>query len=118
MSDAYIETTILADLLLKPNSPKHARAKASLARYENTLLPVYSIKEWKAGPLKNFAYIHEKLVLTTSFADKIQAIAALAHLSYLKPTSMEALAAAGQKVKKQPRNYTALGSTDSENAAS
>jgi len=118
MSDAYVETTILTDILLKPNTLKRKRARAAFAKYENTLLPVYSIKEWKAGPLSYFAYVHDKLVLTQSWADTMQAIAALSGLSYRKATSMEALAAAGQVAKKQPTRYAGLGSTDKENADS
>lgn len=118
MSDAYVETTVLTDILLKPKSPKQQRAKAALAKYANTLLPVYSIKEWKAGPLNYFAYLHDKLVLTQSLADTIQAIAALPRLGYLRATATEALAAAGQVAKKQPRKYAGLGSNDKENADS
>jgi len=118
MSDAYVETTVLTDILLKPKTPKQERAKAALTRYENTLLPVYSIKEWKAGPLHYFAWLHDKLVLTQSLADSVQAIAALPRLGYLRATSMEALAAAGQVAKKQPKKYAGLGSTDEENADS
>jgi hypothetical protein len=118
MSDAYVETTILTDILLKPKTLKQKKAKAALARYGNTLLPVYSIKEWKAGPLNYFAYLHDKLVLTESLADTIQAIAALPRLGYLRATSMDALAAAGQIAKEQPNRYAGLGSTDKENADS
>jgi len=118
MSDAYVETTILTDILLKPNTLKRARAQAALARYENTLLPVYSIKEWKAGPLSYYAYLHDKLVFTQSFADTIQAIPALPRLGYRRATSMDALAAAGQVVKKQPAKYVNPGTTDKAHADS
>jgi len=114
MPDAYVETTVLTDLLLKPNTAKQQRAKAALKRYESTLLPVYSIKEWKAGPLHYFAYLHDKLVLTQSFADTLQAVAALPRLGYLRSTSVEALAAAGQLSKRQPIQPTVLGSNDRE----
>lgn len=118
MSDAYVETTILADILLKPKTPKQERATAALARYENTLLPVYSIKEWKAGPLHYFAWLHDKLVFTQSLADTIQAIAALPRLGYLRATSTEALAAAGQVAKRTPKKRAGLGVTDQESADS
>jgi hypothetical protein len=118
MSNAYVETTVLTDILLKPNTQKRKRAQAALARYENTILPVYSIKEWKAGPLNYFAYVHDKLVLTQSLADTIQAIAALPRQGYLRATSTDALAAAGQISKKRPRQYAGPGSTDKENADS
>jgi hypothetical protein len=116
MSDAYVETTVLTDVLLKPGSPKQQRAKAALARYEHTLLPVYSIKEWKAGPLSYFAYLHNKLVFTRSLAGTLQAVAALPRQGYRRATSTEAIAAAGQVAKAQEKKYAGLGGTDRENA--
>jgi hypothetical protein len=118
MSDAYVETTVLTDILLKPGTPKQARAKAALARYQNTLLPVYSIKEWKAGPLRNFAYLHDKLVVTKSLRKTLQAVSALARGSYKQSTSIEALVAAGTVSKNQPKTYSGLGSNDLEIADS
>jgi hypothetical protein len=118
MNDAYVETTILTDILLKPNTPKQQRAKAALARYKNTLLPVYSIKEWKAGPLSNFAYLHDKLVVTGSLRDTHQAISALARGSYRQSTSLEALTAAGTVANRQRVPYVGLGSNDEDMADS
>ena len=115
MSDAYVETTVLTDILLKPQSDKQKRAKAALQRYDRTMLPVYSIKEWKAGPLKNFAYVHNKLVLTQSLADTLQALSTLS--GYLRSTAMEALAAAGQ-ISKSRQKYSGLGNTDADQADS
>jgi hypothetical protein len=43
---------------------------------------------------------------------------ALPRLGYLRATSTEALAAAGQVAKKKPKSYAGLGSTDKENADS
>jgi hypothetical protein len=57
-------------------------------------------------------------VLTQSLADALQAIAALPRLGYLRATSTEALAAAGQVAKKQPKSYVGLGTTDKETADS
>jgi hypothetical protein len=125
MSDAYIETTVLTDFLLKPKTPKQERAKAALARYENTLLPVYSIKEWKAGPLDYFAYLHDKLVVTQSLRDTFQALSALGRGSYRQATSMEALAAAATTATTATvsagtptKKYQGLGSSDREMADS
>jgi hypothetical protein len=112
MSDAYIETTVLTDLLLKPESPKYKRAKAALQRYENTLLPVYSIKEWKAGPLSTFAYLHDKFLITKSFSQTVNAISALSGMSYSKSTQLEALAAATVALKHHPQTFAGLGSGD------
>jgi hypothetical protein len=93
---AYVETTIIADALLKPGNPKCTAALAALKRYDTTFLPVYAIKEWKAGVVKHFAYFHEKLVQTKSLSRTIQLIAALPdqYHHYRKNTSWEALAAA------------------------
>jgi len=114
MSDAYVETTVLTDILLKPKTPKHDRAKAALARYENTLLPVYSIKEWKAGPLDYFAYLHDKLVVTHSLRDTFQALSALRRGSYRQSTAIEGLTAAATVSMR----YGGLGETDAEQADS
>src|SRR2546426_7742532 len=118
MTDAYVETTVLTDILLKPTTPKQLRAKAALARYQNTLLPVYSIKEWKAGPLSNYAYLHDKLVVTQSLRDTLQAVSVLARGSYRQATSMEALTAAATVSKSQPKTCAGLGSNDQEMADS
>src|SRR5947209_20340685 len=38
MNRAYVETTILTNVLLKPDSKKQAAARSALSRYEETLL--------------------------------------------------------------------------------
>src|SRR5437016_715638 len=96
MSKAYVETTILTNVLLKPGSTKEAAAKLALGRYDETLLPVYSIKEWKAGPLDHYSYFHDKLVQTRSLAHTFAAINSLNPIKEgrRKSTSWEALEAA------------------------
>ncbi len=73
-------------------------ALSALKRYDETFLPVYAIKEWKAGIVKHYAYLHEKLVQTKSLSRTIQIIAALPdpYHRYRKNTSLEALAEAVQ----------------------
>ena len=110
MTDAYVETTILADILLKPKSSKRQKAIDALARYDRTMLPVYSIKEWKAGALDYFAYLHDKLVETKSVAKTWRAVAALPRTNR-KDTSVEALAAAVSI--KQPRTFAGAVDIDS-----
>jgi len=114
MTDAYVETTILADILLKPKSSKQERALAALYRYERTMLPVYSIKEWKAGPLDYFAYFHDKLVETKSLQKTYRAVAALAR-GNRKDTAMEAIAAAASV--RQSRGLTGLAGGDDRDQA-
>lgn len=104
MRKAYVETTILTNALLKPASVKQADANAALKRYDETLLPVYSIKEWKAGPLDHYAYVHDKLVQTRSLAYTFAAINSLNPYTEgrRKSTSAEAFEAAMMLDKAQP----------------
>ncbi len=118
MTDAYVETTVLTDFLLKPGTPKQARAKAALARYQNTLLPVYSIKEWKAGPLTYFAYLHGKLVLTQSLRGTFQALSALPMGTNRKATAFEALSAAATPSMQKAKVHTGLWDVDKDTADS
>ena len=109
MTDAYVETTILTDILLKPKTPKHERAKEALARYSHSLLPVYAIKEWKAGPLSYFVYVHGKLVQTGSMRKTFHALSLVR--GYRQSTSLEALTSAATLSH-------GLGSTDADHADS
>lgn len=95
MSNAFIDTTILTNILLKSGQLQES-AKRALARYEKTLLPVYAIKEFKAGPLRNFIYAHNKLATTGSFASTIEAFQklSLTPQRYKTATSLEALSQA------------------------
>ena len=92
MNEAFIDTTILTNILLKTGELQNS-AKKSLTRYKKTLLPVYAIKEFKAGPLRNFIYAHNKLATTESFADTIKAFQklSLTPQKYKTATSLEAL---------------------------
>ncbi|WP_339135648.1 MAG: hypothetical protein WGN25_18510 [Candidatus Electrothrix sp. GW3-4] len=92
MSKAFIDTTILTDLLVK-SGKQHNLAKKALANYETTLLPVYAIKEFKAGPLRNYVYAHNKLVSTESYSETIDAIQKLSRTPqrYKTSTALEAL---------------------------
>jgi hypothetical protein len=89
---------------LKPATVKESAAKAALNRYSETLLPVYSIKELKAGPLDHYSYVHDKLVVTRSLADTLNAVNSLNPVieARKKSTSFEALAAAAQIDKVRP----------------
>ena len=117
MSDAYLETTILTDLLLKPKTRKQARAKLALRRYDSTILPVYAIKEWKAGPLDHYAWVHDKLRITKSLAATLRAISELPNY-YRKPTATDAIAAAGTVQEAKQTKWQGLGDTEEARADS
>ena len=97
MAKAFVETTILADALLKPEAGKAARA--ALRKYTVTELPEYALKEFKAGPLRNVVWFHNKLVTTSSFAKAIGALQkmSLSPRRYTTATALEALREAAQK---------------------
>jgi hypothetical protein len=95
-SKAFVETTVLANALLKPGDPRCAGALAAIKRYTETLLPVYAIKELKAGIIKNYAWFHQKLVQTKSLSRTIQVVNSLhpSFQAYRKGSSLEALSTA------------------------
>jgi hypothetical protein len=66
---AYVDTTVLTDALLKDD----LRIKTALGRYNWTGLPVYAIKEFRAGPLKNWIWFYNKLV-NNSYSDALRAL--------------------------------------------
>src|SRR5258708_10136401 len=91
---AYLDTTILTDCLLKPGTSEERRAKDGLKPYSKTFLPVYAIKEFKAGPLNTYAYVHDKLLQLKSLSQTLEAVRRLYRRQYMLSTSLSALAAA------------------------
>ncbi len=91
MSKAFIDTTILADRLLKPGTKQEA-AKTALGRYEETVLPVYAIKEFRAGAFRGFIWAHNKLIEKGNFRDFVTAASALRQRN-LSSTALEAFSA-------------------------
>jgi hypothetical protein len=75
-SKAYVDTTVLTDALLK-QGPQGAVARGALKTYSETILPVYAIREFKAGPLNYWVWLHNKLVLTKSVSKTLDAISAI-----------------------------------------
>jgi len=99
VSKAYVETTVLADALLKPGARAEA-AKSAIRRYDESLLPVYSIKEFKAGPLSHYVWFHGKLVTTGSWAQTLTQLRKTAMSPFRSrwvSTAVEALEAAAHK---------------------
>lgn len=63
---------------------------------------MYSIKEFKGGPLDNYSYVHDKLLTTKSLAATLEAIHRLFRSPYKKSTSEEAMIAAARLVAGTP----------------
>ena len=103
MTKAFLDTTILTDILLKPGESAD-KCKIALQRFTETELPVYAIKEFKAGPLRNFAWLHNKLVTLGSFHKALKALQSSSRTPrrYLTSTALEALTQAAGSLKRVP----------------
>lgn len=68
MSDhCYLDTTVLVEALLK-DLKRRRKARSAIRQFDRSSLPVYAIKEFKAGPLYNYVLVHNKLAETKSYA--------------------------------------------------
>ncbi len=118
MTKALLDTTVLADILLK-KSDVSRKTSAALKRYSETQLPVYAIKEFKSGPLSRYVWLHNKFVTLSSYSKVIAAIQAESRTPrrYLTSTALEALAAAAETVGRMDRTkleqYGDMGNLDS-----
>lgn len=102
MNKAFVDTTILTDALIKSGEVKKSAIDA-LKQFDETDLPVFAIKEFKAGPLKNFAWMHNKLVDLQSFALALTALGRMSRTPrrYTTSTAIEALREAAGSIAKQ-----------------
>jgi hypothetical protein len=98
---AFVDTTILADVLLKTGQIHNAAAQA-LQRYAETILPVFAIKEWKNGPYATYVYVHNLLNRTRRFSATNNAIAMLYRRPRMQSTAFEALAMAAINLPSHP----------------
>jgi predicted nucleic acid-binding protein len=99
---AILDTSVLTDILLNSGEAKATALKA-ISRYNEILLPVYAIKEFKAGPLANFVWIHNKLVVTDSYEKSIDALQRMSRTPrrYTTSTALQALKEASGSIAKQ-----------------
>ncbi len=91
MSKAFLDTTIVADALLK-RGEQHNNAVNALARYDEILLPVYAIKEFKRGPLRAYIWLHNKVITTGSWGNAVECIASIHTHKNLSSTAIKAVA--------------------------
>lgn len=94
-----IDTTILANILLKSGDIRK-KSQSALRTFDQSLLPVYAIKEFKAGPLHNYVYCYNKLITTGSFHETMAAIQRLSLTPhrYKTATALEALTEASKSL--------------------
>jgi hypothetical protein len=100
-SKAFVDTTILAEVLLK-TGPTHDAAERALLRYTHTLLPVYAIKEWKRGQFAKYVYIHNQLKRTGSFSATNIALSRLFMRPRWQSTAFEAVAVTTLRLPSAP----------------
>jgi len=99
LSKAIVDTTILTDVLLNSGEVK-AIAESALSLYDQTLLPVYAIKEFKAGPLKNFVWMHNKLSTLGSYEKSLDALQRMSRTPrrYTTSTAIQGLKEASKSI--------------------
>jgi hypothetical protein len=92
MTDAFLETTVLTDYLLKKDGSE-IEAETTLAKYSTVHLPQFAWKEFKRGPLSNFRWAHNKLAETKSFSTTIAALQRMSRSprGYLTSTAIQAI---------------------------
>jgi predicted nucleic acid-binding protein len=89
---AFVDTSVLVDALMK-QSAQGVHARAALLRYSETQLPVYTIKELKAGALRNYVWFHNKVATTDRWDNAVDAIRRIGATPrrYLLSTALQAL---------------------------
>lgn len=91
MKRAVVDTAVLTDALLKSDDQRD-RARSALGRYAQTMLPVYALKEFKAGPLHYYVWLHNKAVEADSMAEITHAIRSnIGHRRNLPATALQAV---------------------------
>jgi hypothetical protein len=101
VTKTYVETTVLTDALLKPG-PRATAARSAINSFDESQLPVYSIKEMKAGPLHHYVWLHGKLATTGSWVQTLGQLRRMAMTPkrYWVSTAVEALEAGAHMGRK------------------
>lgn len=102
MNKAIVDTTILTDVLLNSGEVR-TQAKKALDFFDQTFLPVYAIKEFKNGPLKNFVWFYNKLSTVGSLKKALEALHAMSRTprKYTTSTAIQALKEAEGSIGQQ-----------------
>lgn len=93
----FLDTTLLAEALLKTNA-RRRKAKSTIRQFPKSTLPVYAIKEFKAGPLGNYVWLHNHLAETRSLSQTYSVLTRNMRRPGRVSTSLEALEAANAAV--------------------
>lgn len=75
MDKAFVDTTILCDILLPhANSAAKIAARAALARYKATSVPTYAFVEFRSGPLGYYIFAHNQLAIHDTIGNAVASI--------------------------------------------
>jgi hypothetical protein len=91
MTRAFLDTTVLTYALLKTSEQGH-RAVRSFRRFTAIDVPMYAVKEFKAGPLRAYMWLHNRVVTTKSWSEAIGNIGGVARQHNLSTTAIQAVA--------------------------
>ncbi len=88
---AFLDTTVLANAVLKPKG-EGTVARSALKLFSECLLPQYAVKEFKAGVLRNYIWLHTKAITLDDYADVMHALTKMWARPNLSATSLRAIA--------------------------
>lgn len=91
MTKGFLDTTVLTDALLKTNEQGRA-ARNAIANCSTVLVSRYALKEFRAGPIRAYAWFHNKVAGAVSFAEAVGGIRSVMRQKNLAATAVEALA--------------------------
>jgi hypothetical protein len=90
---AIVDSTVLTDVLIK-SGERRDNARNALETFDQTLLPMYAIKEFKHSPLQHYAWAHNAIVDGGTLPGLIRRIRTLLSSPYHRrkaSTALEAL---------------------------
>jgi hypothetical protein len=93
----FLDTTLLVEALLKTTS-RRRRARSTIRQFKRSTLPVYAVKEFKAGALANYVWLHNHLAETRSLAKTYSVLTRNMRRPGRVSTSLEALEAASAAI--------------------
>lgn len=94
MSRAFLDTTIIVNILLKRDSA-HNRCAAALRKFDTVSYPEYALKEMKAGALRAWMWLHNRCVSEGSYERVIRAVQAISRQRNMLHSALEAIAETG-----------------------
>jgi len=100
MRTATLDTTILTDLLLK-HATRGQVIRECLSGFDEVLIPGYAVKEFVAGPLTYFTWLHNRVVTTQSLQEVFDWIHRVSRTPrrYATSTVIEALREAASRAE-------------------